>query len=1495
MKPLQLIISAFGPYADRTEIDFSSFGGQGLYLITGDTGAGKTTIFDAVVFALYGEASGDVRQSDMFRSKYAKDDVPTYVEYTFAYRGKEYTVKRNPEYMRPKGRGSGYTLQRADAQLTYPDGRAPVTKVTDVTKAVTELVGLDRKQFTQIAMIAQGDFQKLLFAGTEERGDIFRQIFGTGLYQRIQEQLKAEVKLQKDQYEELKRSMNQYMEGIDCQESPAGGAGSRLEMLRKTKFDGRVEEGLELLTLLCGEDESALEAMDRQTQGLDEEIRRRDQLMVKIQHRQEQQGRLLENQKKREELQTEFTEKEILFGEAGKNREACAGLEERIQAALKNLEKLDSLDENREAWQAGEEEIAVQRRCREELDAKRQTLEAALQEEQEEYGLLAGAGEEKVRLDREKSDILRRQQELQRMSEGLARETEQQSTAEQAIAQSREKQRTLSEKIAQKQRKAEALGDRDAMLSAVEQAAGQLADRLEAWLRQEREREEAAKEEEQIRLALEGFTGRSQAFAKEEEACEKEHTSLRDSKEIILLRRHETEEARQRLQACREQAEAVRESGEAVRALEQVYEESCARWDACEKERNRCQEEWEAFGDVQARRLMAQQRLEKLEEAGETLAKLSSETERLERMQEELIRARAQYQAAAEEKKRLGDAYRKMDQAFLDAQAGLLARGLEEGRACPVCGSVHHPSPAQVPEAVPQKAQLDRGKKELSAAEGKAERLSEKAGYLREQLLQQLSQTKATAGEMLRLEILGERKEGQNLPESGPESILLEAESQEKADSALREEIAKCYAVIKEVSDKIHILEPGLKNERAQAERACSLKAKLEEKLKGMEPVRKSLEGKRQDTLLELNTAKSRFDERQGQWERFLEELPGEKLREFCVFESDIARREWPADQVFSGLQQAYEQSLARLKQAEAAGERLDALEERMVRIKQQRRQLEEETAKSREQAANCRGRREAAGRQLAEELKKTEESLAEADRLFEAYGQISHPELLKEAPSKQAAFEEDALRKRHLTESYLLTLAEWKKRILGDIALRKQLEADRLKGEEELSRNRTLLGEQEKELAGVMSRKAEKAAQLQGSLTAFYGSRREEDCASRLSELFADSLPEEAQLREAALEALEKLDRLLLQAEAAGRKNQEQLARRQVLEQSIPGKETQKKELSEEIRKAELNLERKSAENAERKKRIEALAEQLHGVTREQTLESISLCKSRKEALEEAYRTAQEELTQCRIRMERLDEAMDTLRGQLAAAGEESLLSVEEVAARREECQREKKELDEKRNRKYAALSRNRDILSKVKSRRDEIAAVEKRYVWMRSLADTAGGTLSGKQKIELETYVQMTYFDRIIRRANLRLLTMSSGQYELKRQQEGGSRSKKAGLELEVIDHYNATERSVKTLSGGESFQASLSLALGLADEIQSHAGGIRMDSMFVDEGFGSLDGEALGQAMKALQQLTEGNRLVGIISHVAELKERIDAKIVVTKRRDRDGVGSRVSVQP
>ena len=148
MRPLKLTMSAFGPYAGQQVLDFEALGTGGLYLITGDTGAGKTTIFDAISFALYGEASGANREPGMLRSKYADPATPTLVELVFRYDGQDYTVRRNPEYTRPKERGEGVTTQKADAELWYPDGRR-VTKVKEVNTAVRDIICLSREQFAR--------------------------------------------------------------------------------------------------------------------------------------------------------------------------------------------------------------------------------------------------------------------------------------------------------------------------------------------------------------------------------------------------------------------------------------------------------------------------------------------------------------------------------------------------------------------------------------------------------------------------------------------------------------------------------------------------------------------------------------------------------------------------------------------------------------------------------------------------------------------------------------------------------------------------------------------------------------------------------------------------------------------------------------------------------------------------------------------------------------------------------------------------------------------------------------------------------------------------------------------------------------------------------------------------------------------------------------------------------------------------------------------------
>ena len=270
MKPVSLTISAFGPYAGEQTIDFERLGSQGLFLITGDTGAGKTTIFDAITFALYGEASGDVRKADMFRSKYAKDDVKTFVRLTFEYANKRYTVERNPEYMRPKGRGTGMTTEKANAALEYPDDREPVTKSREVTCAITELIGLDCRQFTQIAMIAQGDFQKLLIAGTAERGEIFRQIFHTEIYQTIQIRLRDEERRRRKDYDELRRSISQYLNDASFEEDPA--AGQEFLALKKAGFEGKITDGINLLRAETKKEQERLEILDKTLRKIEEQI-----------------------------------------------------------------------------------------------------------------------------------------------------------------------------------------------------------------------------------------------------------------------------------------------------------------------------------------------------------------------------------------------------------------------------------------------------------------------------------------------------------------------------------------------------------------------------------------------------------------------------------------------------------------------------------------------------------------------------------------------------------------------------------------------------------------------------------------------------------------------------------------------------------------------------------------------------------------------------------------------------------------------------------------------------------------------------------------------------------------------------------------------------------------------------------------------------------------------------------------------------------------------
>ncbi len=233
MRPCKLTLSAFGPYACATTVDFEALGTSGVYLVCGDTGAGKTMIFDAVCFALFGEASGDAkagaRSTSSMRSDYAAPDAETYVELEFSYRGERYTVRRNPDYDRAKRRGEGMTHQASFAELTLPDGSC-VSGTRNVNARVEELLGIDAGQFKQIVMIAQGEFRKLLTADTAARESIFRKLFATGRFAKLQDMLATEAR-------SLERENNRLAEKIQAiaeqvQLAPGEAADSLAERLR---------------------------------------------------------------------------------------------------------------------------------------------------------------------------------------------------------------------------------------------------------------------------------------------------------------------------------------------------------------------------------------------------------------------------------------------------------------------------------------------------------------------------------------------------------------------------------------------------------------------------------------------------------------------------------------------------------------------------------------------------------------------------------------------------------------------------------------------------------------------------------------------------------------------------------------------------------------------------------------------------------------------------------------------------------------------------------------------------------------------------------------------------------------------------------------------------------------------------------------------------------------------------------------------------------------
>ena len=394
MRPLKMTMSAFGPYAGVTQIDFTALGSSGLYLITGDTGAGKTTIFDAIVFALYGSPSGGARSPEMLRSKYAGWNTPTFVELEFEYRERRYFVRRSPMYERPAKRGGKMTVQKPEAELIYPDGRQPVAKYKDVTAAIEEIIGLDREQFTQIAMIAQGDFLRLLQAGTEERSAIFRKIFSTGRYLDFQLMLRQNSGELKKKCQSISAAIEISVENIRFSPGPAG-----VQLRENLDAPGMTE----LFGQMIQDDETALAGTDSQLQLLDDELKQLQRRTAEAEQAVKLRNELNSTQKQLVQLSAGLETLSDSLEKARKRFEATEEIQKQISVYELQLPRYNELESEKERLSDLKVRESDAVRQEEKLSVENARLTEEISNLEREAADISGAGALEVSLRHELS------------------------------------------------------------------------------------------------------------------------------------------------------------------------------------------------------------------------------------------------------------------------------------------------------------------------------------------------------------------------------------------------------------------------------------------------------------------------------------------------------------------------------------------------------------------------------------------------------------------------------------------------------------------------------------------------------------------------------------------------------------------------------------------------------------------------------------------------------------------------------------------------------------------------------------------------------------------------------------------------------------------------------------------------------------------------------------------------------------------------------------
>ncbi len=385
MRPIKLVMSGFGPYAGKTVLDLDKLGDRGLYLVAGETGAGKTTIFDAISFALFGEPSGEVRERSMLRSKFAAPDMPTEVELTFLYAGKTYVIRRNPQYERPKAYGTGMTTQQASASLILPNGDIVDKSTRDVDAAIKNLLGLDKDQFSRIAMIAQGEFQKLIVAETKDRQEIFRSLFHTDLYEKFQKRVREDDLALNKKLAETSRAIDQYASGIRLPEDYG-------------ELPPTNEEKITALGEILQNDEKQLSELRTGLTSIETKISELTAAETKAAQDEENRRALASA----ETVIAALVEKQKKLSEAAEREKAREPELEKLTKALHDIEaelkKYAAVEEkDREAAEARRESDKAAKKETESA-AKREKLQAQLQKERDEYNALENAGSELEKL-----------------------------------------------------------------------------------------------------------------------------------------------------------------------------------------------------------------------------------------------------------------------------------------------------------------------------------------------------------------------------------------------------------------------------------------------------------------------------------------------------------------------------------------------------------------------------------------------------------------------------------------------------------------------------------------------------------------------------------------------------------------------------------------------------------------------------------------------------------------------------------------------------------------------------------------------------------------------------------------------------------------------------------------------------------------------------------------------------------------------------------------